>query len=152
MKTLTLILSLAFTSIALCGPEPVPVQVPPPAPDSFFKAGEWDLAVGGLGSWTKTTSKQDRYFGVDKAFGGTADAKYFFSEYFGGGLSFSGYDVRNSTSVQSGFLGQKLPAGILAAGTSGFVGDVLLKVVPRYPIARFAPYSFLGGCAIFNGG
>ncbi len=158
MKT-TIIILLSAIGIAFAGPEPFSKPMPPPpvqptaaAPGDYFRAGEWDIGVAGQGVWTQTASKQDRYLGLDHAFGGTLDGEYFFSKYFGGGISFSGLSVDNSNSLETGFLGGQLPAAIPATGTSGFIGNVLVRAVARYPIGQFAPYIFAGGGAIFNGG
>jgi hypothetical protein len=150
MKTILTSLICLTASLALAGP--VLEQAPAPTPAAYFKAGEFDFNLGGLGSYTQTDYKNDRYFGLDHAFGGTLNALYYPWLNFGGGISFSGYDARNSNSIQTGFLGQKLPGALLATGTSGFVGDVLVRLVARYPIGQIAPYAFLSGGAIFNGG
>jgi Outer membrane protein beta-barrel domain len=153
MKTNLIAIALCLTAlIVFAGPTVELAPAPSPAPAAYFKANEFDFSLGGLGSWTQTPYHRDRYFGLDHAFGGTLEAKYFFTQNIGAGISFSGYDARNSNSVETGSLGQKLPPGILATGTSGFVGDVMLKAVYRYPIGQVAPYAFIGGGAIFNGG
>jgi hypothetical protein len=136
----TLLLLLISSTLAFAGPEPIPLKAAPsPAPASYFKAGEFDLSLGGVGSWTKTEHRFDRYFGADHAFGGTLAAKYFFTENIGAALNFSGYDVRANPLSKTD-------------KSRRFVGNLPLEVIFRYPIGSFAPYAFAGAGPIFNGG
>jgi hypothetical protein len=152
MKTKIALAFLVLATAALAGPQDFKATAPAPTPaPDWFRANEWDVTAFGTGVWTQTAAKQDRYLGVDHAFGGTLDGKYFFSKYFGAGLSFTGLAINNSTSLETGFFGEPIPQ-LPAAGNTGFVGNILAKAVARYPIGQFAPYGFVGIGAIFNGG
>ena len=147
MKTKTIIAVILCTaSVALCGTEykqVAPAKTVPPV--SLYGDTELDISLLGSGSWTQTTSTDDRYFGVDHAFGGTLAVNYFFMKYFGVGLSGSGWDVANVST----------PARVATdSNERRFVGNVLENLTFRYPIgtSAFAPYVRVGGGAIFNGG
>ncbi|MBV9617964.1 MAG: hypothetical protein JO201_02025, partial [Verrucomicrobia bacterium] len=71
---------------------------------------------------------KNELFARDNVFGGGADAKYFWSKYFGAGIEAVG----------------------LAAKTK-FAGGSLATLTVRYPFGRFAPYAF-GGVGFIDGG
>jgi hypothetical protein len=71
---------------------------------------------------------KNKIFGRDNVLGGGADAKYFWSKYFGAGIEAVG----------------------LAAKTK-FAGGGLATLTARYPFGRFAPYGF-GGIGFIDGG
>jgi hypothetical protein len=148
-----LILAVAATSVfsiltAFAGPglaDSKAVLAPAPTPASLYADSEFNISLMGSGMWTFTDYLNDRYFGVDHAFGGTLDANYFFKKYFGVGIGFSGYDVRNIST----------PARVATSNDSRrFVGDLLVNTTLRYPIGTspFAPYIRGGLGPIFNGG
>lgn len=129
--------SAGFADVKLVAPTPVAV--------SPYANNEFNISLLGAGMWTFTDYLNDRYFGVDHALGGTLAANYFFAKYFGAGVSFSGYDVRNLST----------PARVATSNDQRrFVGDLLVNATFRYPIGTspFAPYVRVGAGPIFNGG
>jgi hypothetical protein len=139
MKTLTLILSLVITTLAVAGPREIVTNTTPPAPPASLFGTGFQLSVFGDGLWTLSNSSTDRYFRTDKAFGGSALGTYFFTPNFGAGIGFGGYAVKNTLGPAFG-------------SDRRFVGDALLSVTYRYPIGSFAPYARIGLGGIFNGG
>ena len=80
---------------------------------------------------------------MDHAFGGTLDGKYFVSNNFAFGISFSGYDVKNIAPNRFN----------VNPTARRFIGSFLPTVTYRYPLnGNFAPYAFAGAGMIFNGG
>jgi hypothetical protein len=179
LLSLGFIASLCF--MAQAGPEPMGgkdkemiTPAPPPPPVEFFRTNEWDLSiwgtfafsanqgrnnvpnddpftpdldpeivVGTLGSTTHPEPQglnpnervnlgpvsRNTFLGADNAWGGGVDVKYFFSKYFGVGVE--GFVVNAET---------QLAGGGLATFTA------------RYPMGRFAPYSWIGAGAVAGGG
>jgi opacity protein-like surface antigen len=137
--TYLIIASLTIGLSAFAGPQSIePEPGPAPPIETYFKDG-FSIGLSGVGNWTQSEFKTDRYFGVDHAFGGTIDLKYFLKEYYGIGVRFSGYNVRN-------------PSGPAINGERKFVGDLLPTLTFRYPMGKFAPYVFVGAGTLFNGG
>jgi hypothetical protein len=120
-----------------------------PCPE-WYRDTEWNVSLWGTYAFTGESWRDDTYLGVDHAWGGGIDAKYFFHRYFGIGIEGYGLALNQNR-------------GIVFAGTtfdtsdrdrSGAAGSVLGTLTFRYPIpcSRFAPYVFAGGGAIFGGG
>ncbi len=139
---------LLLSTFAFAGGDGFADKVIQPTPTvtlSPYNNTEFNVSLLGTGLWTQTTSYNDRYFGVDHAFGGTLAANYFFMKYFGVGISGSGYDVKNVST----------PARVATSNDQRrFVGNALLNVTFRYPIGTtpFAPYARIGAGGLFNGG
>lgn len=119
-----------------------------PCPE-WYRDQEFNVDLWGTYAFTGNSYLDDRYLGVDHAWGGGLDLKYFFHRYFGVGVE--GYVVslneNNGVVFQGGRLGTD-------SGRSGLAGAGLGTFTFRYPIpcSRFAPYVFAGGGAIFGGG
>lgn len=101
------------------------------APQPFcdwYANREWNASLWGTYAFTGEEWRDDRYLGVDHAWGGGLDAKYFFMRYFGIGAE--GYLLNSRDTVGA------------ALGTLTF----------RYPISssRVAPYVFGGAGAVFD--
>ena len=122
-------------------------QAPCPA---WYRDQEFNVSLWGTYAFTGEHYADDQYLGVDHAWGGGIDAKYFFARYFGVGIQGYGLAVSNNT-------------GFVFAGTNfdrsdrndrGAVGAALGTFTLRYPIpcTRFSPYVFGGGGGIFGGG
>lgn len=116
----------------------------------WYADREFNVDLWGTYAFTGTEWRNDRYLGVDHAWGGGLDIKYFFARYFG--LGVEGYGLALNQS-----------RGIVFAGTEvnrsdvndrGGAGAVLGTFTFRYPIpcTRFAPYGYVGGGGIFGGG
>jgi hypothetical protein len=144
MKKLTLSLcaAIAMVSAAFAGESysKESTVAPPPCPQ-WYADNEFNLTLSGAYAFTGTEWRDDRYLGVDHAWGGTLDAKYFVHRYFGfgfqGGLLFANSDdVLNNDD------------------DSDVVGTALGTFTLRFPIScsRFAPYVWGGGGGIFGGG
>lgn len=141
-----LILSLctlvALGSAAYAGTETYTQEsksvVPPPCPQ-WYADSELNLSLSGVYAFTGTEWRDDRFLGVDHAWGGAVDAKYFMHRYFGFGVQ--GFLLRVNREDFNG------DDDSHAAG--GVVGTFTL----RFPMncSRFAPYLWIGGGGIWNG-
>jgi hypothetical protein len=145
---------------------------PAPCP-SWYADSEWNVGIWGTyafpsndyptlenslgeGAVIGGSFDHDRYLNTDHAWGGGLDAKYFFKRYFGIGIEGFGLNARQSypdVFVNFGNVG----GGTNFARTSHsreLIGGALATFTFRFPIscARFAPYVFAGGGAIFGGG
>ncbi len=98
-------------------------------PEEFFRDREWNFDLFGLRADTFNEYRQDRYLGVDHAYGGGLDVNYMFTRYLGAGIEGYALDARD------------------------VVGQVSGNLVFRYPVpnSRFAPYGYAGGGVLFNG-
>jgi len=112
----------------------------------FYRTREWNVSLWGTYAFTGEDWRNDRYLGVDHAFGGGISAKYFFAKYFG--LGVEGYGLSLNENHGTFFNVQGNTNG------SGAAGAVLGTFTFRYPIpcTRFAPYGYVGGGGIFGGG
>src|SRR2546423_2193570 len=61
------------------------VQQQAPCPE-WYRDQEWDVSLWGTYAFTGEEWLNDTYLGVDHAWGGGLDAKYFFHRYFGVGI------------------------------------------------------------------
>lgn len=116
----------------------------------FYANNEFNVSLWGTYAFTGTEWRDDRYLGVDHAWGGGLDAKYFFARYFGVGIEGFGLHVNGGNSqlfvIPGGFRRE-------IRGNSDAAGAVLGTFTFRYPIpcTRFAPYAFAGGGGIWAG-
>jgi hypothetical protein len=119
-----------------------------PCPE-WYRDQEWDVSLWGTYAFTGEHWADDTYLGVDHAWGGGIDAKYFFHRYFGVGIE--GYGLALSDRTGFVFEGDNTAS---SRGDRGAAGAALGTLTLRYPIpcTRFAPYLFGGGGAIFGGG
>lgn len=122
-------------------------QAPCPA---WYRDTEWNVSLWGTYAFTGNNWEDDRYLGVDHAWGGGIDLKYFFHRYFGLGLEGYGLALDNHHGVV--FNGTQFDSS--DNNRSGAAGAALGTFTFRYPIpcSRFAPYVFGGGGVIFGGG
>jgi len=120
-----------------------------PCPE-WYRTTEWDVSLWGTYVFTGEDWRLDRYLGVDHAWGGGIDAKYFFARYFGIGVE--GYGLALSNRTGFNFVGTTLQSS--ETNDRGAAGAALGTFTFRYPIPckRFAPYVFGGGGGIFGGG
>jgi hypothetical protein len=120
-----------------------------PCPE-WYRDTEWNVSLWGTYLFTGEEWRNDSYLGVDHAWGGGIDAKYFFHRYFGIGIEGYGVSLGNKRGVV--FAGQNFD--VSDENRNGAAGGVLGTLTFRYPIpcSRFAPYAFAGGGAIFGGG
>jgi hypothetical protein len=118
-----------------------------PCPE-WYRDTEWDVSLWGTYAFTGAHWMDDTYLGVDHAWGGGIDAKYFFHRYFGVGIE--GYGL--ALSDRTGFVFEDEASGF--NNDRGAAGAALGTLTLRYPIpcTRFAPYLFGGGGAMFGGG
>ncbi len=118
----------------------------------WYAATEWNVGIWGTYAFTGESWPEDRYLGVDHAWGGGIDAKYFFARYFGVGVEAYGLALNNERGfafdIGNGNFGR------VDDNDKGVAGAVLGTFTLRYPIpcTRFAPYAFAGGGGIFGGG
>ncbi|MFZ1221174.1 MAG: outer membrane beta-barrel protein [Chthoniobacterales bacterium] len=146
MKKLILSLSavIAMASVVTAGEtysKESKSVAPPPCPQ-WYADNEFNLTLSGAYAFTGTEWRDDRYLGVDHAWGGSLDAKYFVHRYFGfgfqGSLLFANTDDTFNNNNDD----------------SNVVGTALGTFTLRFPIScsRFAPYVWGGGGGIFGGG
>lgn len=139
--------SAAFggTSTYVSGKEMKQSAIEAPCPE-WYRAQEFNVSLWGTYAFTGENWERDRYLGVDHAFGGGIDAKYFFARYFGVGLEGYGLSLNENRGTFFDVRG--------ARNSSGAAGAVLGTFTFRYPIpcTRFAPYAYGGGGVIFGGG
>jgi opacity protein-like surface antigen len=131
---------------------------PQPGP-TWYADHEWNLDLFGAYAFTGTPHANDRYLGVDHAFGGGVDAKYFFARYFGIGIEGYVLDANRTRIDQEGTIALVFPAPFFTGVKSRTndahaVGAALGTFTFRYPLpgSRFAPYAFIGGGGVFGGG
>jgi hypothetical protein len=142
------IASVAFAGSEYSGEE-IKRVVPPPCPE-WYADNEWNVNLWGTYIFTGNEWRDDRYIESDHAWGGGADAKYFFHRYFGVGIEGWVVDATRKFEDVTGVEVFRLRSG----HESRAVGSVLGTFTLRYPIhcSRFAPYIWAGGGAIFGGG
>lgn len=118
----------------------------------WYANTEWNVDLWGTYAFTGEEWRNDRYLGVDHAWGGGIDAKYFFMRYFGVGIEGYGLALSDRTGatfdIGNGFRSRE------DNNDRGVAGSVLGTLTLRYPIpcTRFAPYAFAGGGGIWGGG
>ena len=153
MKKLTLSLAavIAMASAVLAGETYTKESksvAPPPCPQ-WYADNEFNLTLSGAYAFTGEEWRNDRYLGVDHAWGGSLDAKYFIHRYFGFGVQSSLLWADSADYIDNGFFRTRV-----SDGGDDLVGTVLGTFTLRFPIncSRFAPYVWGGGGAIFGGG
>ena len=154
-KYIIAICGLALASGAFAGTETysgkqTAVQTPP-CPE-WYRDTEWNVNLWGTYVFTGSEWRNDTYLGVDHAWGGGGDVKFFFHRYFGVGLE--GYALALGNNRSRSFTTVGGETFEIEAGNESVVGSVLGTFTFRYPIpcSRFAPYAFVGGGGIFGGG
>jgi hypothetical protein len=122
-----------------------------PAPEcpQWYADNEINVSLSGVYAATGNKWREDQYLGVDHAWGGAIDAKYFIHRYFGFGIQGTVLSVENNETLDNGFNRTQVNGDDRHA-----VGSVLGTFTLRLPIgcSRFAPYAWIGGGAIFGGG
>jgi hypothetical protein len=152
---LSLCAVLALGSAAFAGTESYKSSknvMQQPACPEWYATNEWNLNIWGTYAFTGTEWRDDRYLGVDHAWGGGIDAKYFFARYFGLGIEAYGLHLNNGGG-QTFFLNNGLIER-LSPNDRSAAGGVLGTFTFRYPIpcTRFAPYGFAGGGGMWGSG
>jgi hypothetical protein len=145
--TLTALASFAFggTETYSSGKEMKQAAVEQAPCPQWYRDTEWNVSLWGTYVFTGNSWRDDRYLGVDHAWGGGIDAKYFFHRYFGMGLEGYGLALNENHGTFFNINGDQ--------NESGAAGAALGTFTFRYPIpcSRFAPYVFAGAGAIFGG-
>lgn len=141
--------SAAFAGTETYSGKQTAVQ-PAPCPE-WYRDTEWNVSLWGTYLFTGSEWRNDTYLGVDHAWGGGGDAKFFFHRYFGIGIEGYAVSLGNNRSHSFAVDGETFN---IEAGNESVVGSVLGTFTFRYPIpcSRFAPYAFVGGGGIFGGG
>lgn len=178
MKQLALLFFCLLSSAAFAGPVSsgkemkniTEKEVAPCPCDEWYANNEWNVSIWGAYAFTAENWENDRYLNADHAWGGGVDVKYFFLRYFGIGIEGFVLDAKRRTIDENGVIAIP-PPGTHAISIPGFtsktgeenraIGAALGTFTFRYPlpcpcnapwVARFAPYFWVGGGAIFNGG
>jgi hypothetical protein len=117
------------------------MQAPCP---TWYADNEWNIGISGVYAPTNEEWENDRYLGVDHAWGAGVDIKYFFRRYFGVGVQ--GFGLATNTDEVNNFGDDD--------NDNDFAGGLLGTFTFRYPIpcSRFAPYGWVGVGAVFGGG
>jgi hypothetical protein len=152
MKKLTLSLCavVAFSSAAFAGTSTYSSssknmkQVEQAPCPTWYADNEFNVGVFGTYAPTVNEWTEDRYLGVDHAWGGGIDANYFFRRYFGVGVSAFGLHLDRNFNDDGLNFGDD---------DSDWAGGIVGKFTFRYPIpcSRFAPYAYVGAGGIFGG-
>ncbi|MDQ3626970.1 MAG: YdgA family protein [Verrucomicrobiota bacterium] len=154
--TLTLCVVTALASAAYAGTSSYSgkemkqaVEQQAPCPE-WYADNEWNVGISGIYAPTANEYREDTYLGVDHAWGGAIDAKYFFRRYFGLGIQAFGLSVNRGDNGRNDFFGDD---SLFDNDESDFIGGALGTFTFRYPIpcSRFAPYVWVGGGLIFGG-
>lgn len=153
MRKLMLVLSgvVSLVSASFAGTETYSSkdtrQVAPECPQ-WYADNEFNLSLSGAFAFTSNPWREDTYLGVDHAWGGSVEAKYFMHRYFGLGVQGTVLSVNGADTFDNGFGRTR--------GTEDrhAVGSVLGTITLRFPLncSRFAPYVWVGGGGIFDGG
>lgn len=149
--TLTLCATVALVSASFAGTESYSAkemkQVEPAPCPEWYADNEWNIGVSGIYAATVNEYSNDTYLGVDHAWGGAVDVKYFFRRFFGLGVQGFGLSLDQDENDFFENLGDD-------DSNNDFAGGVLGTFTFRYPIpcSRFAPYGWVGAGAIFGGG
>jgi hypothetical protein len=153
MKKLILSLSavVAMASFAMAGETYTKESksvAPPPCPQ-WYADNEFNLTLSGAYAFTGTEWRDDTYLGVDHAWGGSIDAKYFVHRYFGFGVQGTLLVPNDHDVIENGFTRVRVDGD-----DNDLVGTILGTFTLRFPIScsRFAPYVWGGGGGIFGGG
>jgi len=148
--TLTLCAVTAFASASFAGTSTYTSskgmkQVEQAPCPTWYADNEWNIGISGVYAPTVNTWPEDRYLGVDHAWGGALDVKYFFRRFFGIGVQ--GFGVFANSGSDRFF-------DVRDNEDSEFVGGLLGTFTFRYPIpcSRFAPYGWVGLGGIWGGG
>src|ERR1051325_9682099 len=141
MKKLTLSLcaAIAMASAAYAGEtysKESKSVAPPPCPQ-WYADNEVNVTLSGAYVWTSNSWRDDTYLGVDHAWGGSIDAKYFVHRYFGFGVQGTLLVPNSRDVIDNGFTRVTVDND-----DSDIVGTVLGTFTLRFPIScsRFAPY------------
>lgn len=145
--TLTLCTLAALGSVTFAGTETYSsskeMRTQAPCP-TWYADNEWNIGVSGVYAPTHENWESDRYLGVDHAWGGAVDIKYFMRRYFGFGVQGFGLAL-NGSRFDNGFG--------FRDDNNDFAGGVLGTFTFRYPIpcTRFAPYAWAGIGGVWGG-
>ena len=136
---LTALVSAAYAGTSSYSGKEMKQAVEQPCPE-WYADNEWNVGVSGIYAPTANSYLEDTYLGVDHAWGGAIDAKYFFRRYFGLGVQGFGLSLNNGRDFDGD-------------DDRDWAGGLLGTFTFRYPIpcSRFAPYAWIGGGAIFGG-
>lgn len=143
---------VAMASTALAGSETYSNDkstVAPPQCPQWYADNELNVSLSGVYALTGNPWRDDTYLGVDHAWGGAIDVKYFMHRYFGFGIQGNILSVNSNDVFDNGLTRFRVDDENRHA-----VGSLLGTFTLRFPIgcSRFAPYAWLGGGAIFGGG
>lgn len=141
---LTALVSAAFAGTSSYSGKEMKQAVEQPCPE-WYADNEWNVGISGVYAPTANEWEEDTFLGVDHAWGGAIDAKYFFRRYFGLGIQGFGLSVNGDNNNDF--------AGFDDDDDGDFAGGVLGTFTFRYPIpcSRFAPFAWVGAGGIWGG-
>jgi hypothetical protein len=115
----------------------------------WFADNEFNLSLSGVYAMTGNGWRDDLYLGVDHAWGGSIDLKYFLHRNFGFGLQGTLLAVDDNERFDNGVVSFRN-----RNDSRHLIGSALGTFTIRVPIkcSRFAPYVWAGGGGIFGGG
>jgi hypothetical protein len=123
-------------------------SVTPECPQ-WYADNEINLSLSGVYAMTGNSWRDDLYLGVDHAWGGAIDLKYFMHRYFGLGVQGTLLAINDNETFDNGVI--RFRTG---KEDKHLAGSALGTFTLRLPIncSRFAPYVWVGGGGIFGGG
>ena len=153
MKRLTLCLCalVAAASASFAGTETYTKNTVAPAPEcpQWYADNEFNLSLSGVYAFTGTEWREDQYLGVDHAWGGSIEAKYFFHRYFGLGIQGNVLAAKNNEFLDNGFNRLRVDNDE-RHGVGSILGTFTLRFLMN--CSRIAPYAWIGGGAMIGGG
>jgi hypothetical protein len=140
---MTALVSAAYAGTSSYSGKEMKQAVEQPCPE-WYADNEWNVGVSGIYAPTANEYRDDTFLGVDHAWGGAIDAKYFFRRYFGLGVQGFGLSTNQDDNDFVGFDDDD---------DGDFAGGLLGTFTFRYPIpcSRFAPYAWVGAGGIWGG-
>jgi hypothetical protein len=152
MKGIIFSILVLTTCSALAGTEVYSNKsTQPVAPEcpQWYADNEFNLSLSGIYAMTGNSWRDDLYLGVDHAWGGALDAKFFMHRYFGLGIQGTLLFINDREYFDNGLA--RYPTG---GGDRHVAGSVVGTFTLRFPLkcSRFAPYVWAGGGGIFGGG
>ena len=141
---LTALVSVAYAGTSSYSGKEMKQAVEQPCPE-WYADNEWNVGISGVYAPTANEWEEDTFLGVDHAWGGAIDAKYFFRRYFGLGIQGFGLSVNGDNDNDF--------VGFDDDDDGDFAGGVLGTFTFRYPIpcSRFAPFAWVGAGGIWGG-
>jgi hypothetical protein len=115
----------------------------------WYADNEFNFSLSGVYAMTGNSWRDDLYLGVDHAWGGAIDLKYFMHRHFGIGIQGTLLLPNDNETLNN-----RIARSRTGNDDRHVVGSAVGTFTLRFPIkcSRFAPYVWAGGGGIFGGG